>query len=490
MKINTNAIILTLGAILSLYFAATLPIWYDEAITILEINGYGLPELKEGLLTFEQAAFKPSEKANIHGISSILIESDVHPPLYYIAAFGISELINSDYRVVRLLSVTSIFLAMLLLVRSQKFSKAGTVALIIVFFLPSVQWASFNARGYGLAIFFCTGAIVYLNEFLKDKKFENLSVSYLFWGLAILTHYFTILLAPFYIIFGFHVYLRSCNIKFKSACALIIILGMPLIMVLPFLLNQIGSRPNQYSGFTNLSNELILLLDGFVNIFNSETILYPSIDSIRAIICSIMIFAVILLCLLYKPSRQYNYLYSIHIVGILSFLFLLLLLFALTDKTFSIGSAQRYFSFIVPSLFFVLVGALNYLYQKFNLSKSITILTIMGFSVNYSFNFLFVDLKPLPWGFETRYQYLVLSYHENENELSCILAPKGHGRGTPISALLNMEPDSLILFLDHEKTLDSQLENATECTRYQIYYDETKRIKSADIIQKLREGRS
>ncbi len=171
-------------------------IWYDETFSLWTV-GYNLPYI----LNF--------------------IQSDVHPPLFYLLfyfAVQLCSLFNYTNLVVigKVLSLIPLFLTFILGMTKVKKNfgtlTAGLFCFMIVT-MPQIMCFAIQIRMYSWAFFFITASVIYAYQILKDESnYKNWIILTILSILSSYTHYFSLITSVFIYCFLF-IYLIFNNKK-------------------------------------------------------------------------------------------------------------------------------------------------------------------------------------------------------------------------------------------------------------------------------------
>ena len=344
-----------------LYQVVILPVWYDEAITLLDIAGNPIPKWPSGIHSTSEVLSVFSGTGEIKDIPNILIKTDVHPPVYYVIANIWAQLFGNNIVAVRSLSVLMSGAAMFLIwgtfyqkSADRKAAFLGSsVALLFMIASPTFAYVTLNARGYSVAMFLVVAVIflahLQINEKARNQKkvFILLTGTGMLSALAFLTNYMTIFATGPVLLF-----LALRNIRQHVALVVfsaVITVGVASLSF-PFLAEQMGARPNQFAGFSSLGKEVFSVFIGLTRQIGEFS--GANSASRFAFICGVSILTFVLAG---GVLRLKNPLVSMHLLVLLCYIVGILVLFWKSDKTLLHGASPRYLSFIVPS-FAIIIG--------------------------------------------------------------------------------------------------------------------------------------
>jgi len=424
-----GAAVFALAFILSLFYANSLNIWYDEAITLLQLSGNAQPDWPSGIKSTTE--FKALFSGNIswYNIVAMLEKTDVHPPLYYSVAWFFHQLSPALFSV-RMLSVLAVALS------AGVFFNAGTVLreygwivvliLGMFYFSPQVQWAAVNARGYGLALLFTTLTLVSFIKFFNwrdNASYPAAQIQYwlyaaaIFAGLAFWTHYFTILItAPLLgVLFMF-----SYRVSFRDTAVSGGILIISISVMIPVVAEQFNSRPHQYSGFSTFDQELLFLTRLVLHIFSDH------IEDLWVGRLQLMFMAGLYCLGVYTilKRRKPPFLFAIVVAPII-FVILLVALFYITDKSLMNGGTSRYIIFIIPFLSYLVAEATS---KICSWSKILGGIVVFALVAQLGYTWYDFTIRWQPWN--NQYISDLVSDLDRPGGV-LVVVPEGYGRGVP-----------------------------------------------------------
>jgi uncharacterized membrane protein len=368
-----------------LYQATILPIWHDEAITLLDIAGNPTPNWPAGLHRVSDFLVFFSGTGEIKDIPDVLIRTDVHPPVYYFVANVWSQIFGNDIFSVRVLSALMAGGTMFLVWRTffqqgdenKEVSYGAFTALLLMIISPTFSYVALNARGYSVAMFL-VASVIFLAHLLINKTEENpkqvfalLTGAGVLSALAFLTNYMTIFVVGPVLLF-----LALRNIRQHAVLVVIsavITIGIASFS-LPFLAEQMGARPGQYAGFTDIGVEVLSVFIGLLRQI-CEPAGTDNISHISAF-CGFFVFVFILLGGVF--SRK-NLLVWMHVFVITCYAAGIFVLFWKSDKTLINGATSRYLVFIVPSFAIMIGQVINFLPMQKLMAGTLNVFLVMCF---------------------------------------------------------------------------------------------------------------
>jgi len=484
IKINLSDLrvvffLFTLLAVFGLYHIFRVPLWYDEAITILQLSGIGSPSWGVGLIRVEEFKTLLNSTTTFSNLIQELYYGDVHPPLYYSIALVFKHVLPSDVSYVRIISLVSILLScyFLMNIQGKKYSALFVLTVCCVFyFSPIIQWAAINARGYSLAILLVSITLSCSVKSIspgltKTYPSRYILLACIFAGLAFWTHYFTILVTlPLVSAIFLNMMIEKRKIEIFSLLAFLVMISL----ILPFLAQQIGARPNQMAGFSSMFNEATYLLRYVL------TALFEHHQNFIIGISQILIIAFLIATYCVDSFRTES-LRAKKVCSLMCFVCLiffvgLLFLFFVTDKTLKGASTYRYISFVVPLLAFMVAQGVLVLYQW----NKITAVFVCAFLIGNTFlswHDMSIDL--MPWKDKRNISFVLQVKDKYEASEVCFMLPKGFGRGHQgkWAILLSSENKMQVMSNNDEYILDTSF--IAECSFIYVLSDETKRLNSA-----------
>jgi len=435
-------------------------IWYDEAITLLEMAGHASPswpadEPKPAYVAKKQFEGLPT----LSKITDQLIKTDIHPPVYYWCLSMWRQCFGSSLEAARSFSLIcslGTILIFYLLLREGQIRYPLIPAFIFGLSTSSVHYAH-EARSYSLALFFITSGafFAFLADRISDRD-KNCAGLYslfmaIFCGLAFGTHYLA--LFPVAGILLWHLFNQWSKSTFLAIVPIILAGVIALIAIFP-LLSQIGQRPHQFTSFPGFYHTASMLILMNMHVF------YSSMVGLSAFswfwVCLVPILIGVSTAQLLKSWSTCNrkFIWLILLLAITPTFGLLLL-----DISFNKNLALcRYLVFSAPAISVVLsYGIINLISSK----KRIGVL-LLG-------TLLVFQLTGINWGKES------VPIYEGSNMRSIAKAIKkfsssshlvvigaGYGRGHPGTVIYELDPETKILLLNkntHMKDLIDQVVN-------------------------------
>lgn len=426
------ATVFVVAAFWLLYNAAALPIWYDETITLLELAGNPSPSWPEGILPAEvhRQAFEGT--TNYTGILQALYDTDVHPPLYYLAALTWAKLGGGDLFSLRLISALCVLGAGLILARcAAPQGRLAQVLTVLIFFgAPITLWAGVNARGYGLAMLLVAAAILACTRELSKEAgqiggadtLRLVSLAGLFGGLAFLTHYLTLLLlGPLFALLAL-LRLRCAPLAVFSGSALYALCG---IAVAPMLLKHLGARPDAFSGFGDFATELTaLVVILFAAVSEPAQQLWISLPQFLFFL-TLLFAATIFILRDFRRDKPG----AAQVLGLYGFCCGLFLLFLVSDKSLAkAGGLDRYSALALPFLA-LLIGRLPIALRQ--RSRALAGAAIAAIAAFIAVTWWDGELRKAQWINGADFAAVAAALPGVEKDRALMVVPRGHGRGMP-----------------------------------------------------------
>lgn len=457
------AAIFILAAAWMVFNAATLPIWYDETITLLELAGNAAPIWVEGILPAAEHREAFTGLSGYGELLDALYHTDVHPPLYYIVALTWTKLFGVDLFALRVLSSLFVLGAGLLLARAAapRGRLTQAITLFVFFAAPMTLWAAVNARDYGLALLLiAAGILTSARELEKDDEAAGgrgslrlISLTGLFGGLAFLTHYLSLLaFGPLFAVLA----LRRLRRAPLAVCAGSALYALGGALAAPMLLKHLGARPDAFSGFEDLGTEvaaLAVILFGAMSEPAQE--LWISLTQFLvflALLSAGTVFAVLAWRRAPADSAQ--------AAGLYGFCVGLFVLFLVSDKSLAKAHGlDRYCVLMLPFLALVIGRVPGELRQGSKvLGNAAAALIVLLAAVTWWDGVL----RKAQWTNGMRFSAVAQALPEVGAERSIAVVPKGFGRGMPGTWAYELPPEMpmLVLFGKGElEALKSRIED-------------------------------
>lgn len=463
-----------LACIFMLTNAFTIPIWYDEAITLLQLAGHGSYEWPLGLRTVQEQQQVYASASDWAILVQHIYHHDVHPPLYYLFSLLSVKLLGLNLIYIRLISCISILISGAIIIKC--FQKEKLIIPICVVFLffgsPAIQWASINARDYALTILFVTLAFyssLICVDSLKNhqvKKSEiHLCLLALFSGLAFSSHYFSILVTgPLFFISLIYV----GKVSYKKGIAPLTIICIFIAINFPFLLDQMGARPNQMTGFSGIYKELVYLSRTMLTIFYEHHENYL-LGSVQILTTALMFIPYLIFNIKHYKKPEFKTFILLHFC-ILSFVFLLIALFFITDKTLKGTSTIRYMSFLIPVLAITIGKNIT---QSFKMNKWLGYSFVCLIFINIMYTWHDNKLEIAPWKDHALMDFSLKQIELQGESHSCVFIPNGFGRGNPSKWVYTLPANVRIQILKKNEDLPSLSKTALTCSLIIVQDDET-----------------
>lgn len=336
-----------------------LPLWNDEAYTLLEITGNlsldALVAWPQGVVGVEQLMGIFSGLSGMGELAQILRAMDVHPPLYYQVAWAWAWLWGASLEAVRFLSLLCALGAAALWYGTMRrvMGIYALIGLVVVVCAPPFAYAAVNARNYGWVLLLVVIVLVCIHKAWERVRAGHhahawLGLAGIVAALALASHYFTaLLMGPLLLATALWAGRRG----WKGVCVGVAAMAGAVWAIAPFIAVQFGARPAQYNGFTEVLPEVLSLLRAASNQFS----VLPSPLGTMGVFC---ITLVLLASLMWATLRSPWSVARVYGIGVLGFFVALFSLFWYTDKTLRIFDAPRYAMFVLPGFAWLLAHAL------------------------------------------------------------------------------------------------------------------------------------
>lgn len=477
-----EALVLIVLAVVLTMISGSLMVWHDEAITLLEIAGNPVGGWTGAEQTLGEMAESFQGTTSPGDLARSLIDTDVHPPIYYWVALGFAEVFGNTIYSARLVSVLSVIAAAwMILDLAKRFAPAGRwIVWPMLIFSPTLIYAGTNGRPYGLALLLVTVMIWALMQAISanargDQRRVAMLVilSSIAGGLGFLTHYFTILVAGPVFVVATVLLIKRHAIPF--VCSYLILLAA-LIGAYPFLVEQLDARPDQYAGFNGFVVEGLALASSAASQFGQAD---PT--SAVFLLMTIAFTAVLGMAFLRLIFRDKNSHTTLVLVSSSGPLIGLIILFWMTDKTLAVEGA-RYATFAFPGIALMLA---RYLHQKDSdddrgahfsrvvIATSIFVLAIFPLVLNKG-------LSGMPWS-DHRTSELTISAVESSGAAKSGVIMAGLARGRVGSLVANLDPNLKVLSIS-ETTIEPDIRDFTRELNVVVVNTQNKGLADRDKL--------
>lgn len=230
-------------------------VWFDEAITLQSLAA--TPYVNPGAGFVSVAELKPfvEGQSSLSRLISHYIETDVHPPLYFLTAYLGTLIGGTQLTTVRLVSLALTLAAVGLFASTLR--RAGgqnVVAISAVFGLSfGVATSAQDARGYAMVLLLAVAAWRYLVLLPEMKSGRRRLIGEVGFGLVaaglLYTHYFSVLLAA--ALMAWHL-LGGLLRKERAVLVAPLVCTLAFLPWVPVLLDHLGARPDQFNGFQGI----------------------------------------------------------------------------------------------------------------------------------------------------------------------------------------------------------------------------------------------
>lgn len=238
---------------------------YDEAISLLNISGNTSPNWPQGPVAAADLQQIFQQRATLSGLLEDLRNTDVFPPLHYLALWLIQAASGTNLQIFRALSMLAVLAGLFLLVEPLRVATTvrgpvGSTVLTLIFLTgPAAYYAATTARSYALAILFLCLAYAATLMLLRSEHlaagrrggraelFGAATVG-LACGLAVMTHYMALFAAA--ALAGI-VFLNLVKNRRWPAASALVLTGTPAVLVaIYFLYRQIHRGAGHFAEFS------------------------------------------------------------------------------------------------------------------------------------------------------------------------------------------------------------------------------------------------
>lgn len=229
-------------------------VWYDEAITIQSLAAEYYSPPPPGLIVMSEL------RAFVEGVTTLpevirrYVETDVHPPLYFAFAHGATLVLGNDLAVVRAVSLVLVLASVFLYGRAlQAVGEPGLWIGLAVYGLSfAAVTTAQDARGYSMALLLVVAAwrVLAVRDGTRPSPSLRSDILLgLICGALLLTHYFALfIVVP---LLGWQV-IEALLERRPAGLAAPLIAALMFAPWLPVMLDHLGDRPGQMTGFDGL----------------------------------------------------------------------------------------------------------------------------------------------------------------------------------------------------------------------------------------------
>ncbi|MFD2740140.1 glycosyltransferase family 39 protein [Sulfitobacter aestuarii] len=328
-------------------------IWYDEAITLQSLSGQRLAAQEFGFVDIGALKTFVTGTTSLPELIRRYIETDVHPPLYFILAHAATLIFGTQLVVVRGLSLVLVLFSALLYRRllGQVGERTGLGVMLVYALSFAAITTAQDARGYALVLLLVILAwrllILAARCGSGQGRFRIDFLLGLTCGGLLLTHYFALFVVlP---LLGWRMIETTRN---RDPAGLIAPLVCACVFApwLPVMLEHLGARPEQMAGFQGVlpwSKRMMLLLPA--QVISATHGGFPDIlqNALRGVVLLLMLIGTLRIMLHPAPAPERRGLEHIAVfvpaAGLLCFLLVSILL----DRWFD---TFRYLLFFAPFL--------------------------------------------------------------------------------------------------------------------------------------------
>ncbi|WP_119462684.1 glycosyltransferase family 39 protein [Rhodospirillaceae bacterium SYSU D60014] len=344
------ALLLVVALLVHLIGLVDRSIWGDEAITLLELSGHADPALPATPVPLSDLKRQMTESTSPGALVEALWSTDVHPPLYYLAADLWRDMLGPGIARLRLFSLLAVGIAAAIFyatLRQAAVPLPGFAALI--FFLSEFTlFCSANARSYGVALLL---VVLTLHLALRSVDCQarcrgTAALLGLCVGAAFLTHYFTLFITGAVLIWHGAATWRRDPGQAVAPIAAALLVGAA---ALPILADQLGARPEQFLGFSGLLAEGWMAVKSNLKALTRKPAELP-IARVALVIIAVPLAAGLLATFRRNGTDRFTHISTVAVLAVVANSLGILGLFYASDKTLIHGAALRYFGFALPFL--------------------------------------------------------------------------------------------------------------------------------------------
>lgn len=225
---------------------------YDESIMMLTVSGHTSPVWPDTPVTGGELRGMFEDRNDAATLLSDIRNTDVHPPLHYVAAWFVHLVAGPNLIAQRALSLAALAGCFFLLLgqwrRDADSDTHSTAVFALLFMLaPASYFAGSTARGYALVFLFLAAAWVALRRLTDERasltanrRLALAAVIGLGTGLALLTHYLAAV-AAFALGMAALVVLAMRR-DWREVAVLCVTAALPVLISAWFLLGQLDAR--------------------------------------------------------------------------------------------------------------------------------------------------------------------------------------------------------------------------------------------------------
>ena len=230
-------------------------IWYDEAITMQSLAATTYVNPGVGFVSVSDLKPFVQGQSTPFAVIEHYVETDVHPPLYFLAAY-IGTLVGGTHlETARFVSLILTIAAVSLFALTLR--KAGVrhaLAISAVFGLSfGIATSAQDARGYAMVLLLAVAAwhfAVMLPETTSTaKRIRGEIIFGLIAAGLLYTHYFSVLLVAAFL--AWHL-LGGIMRKERAVLIAPLVCALAFLPWVPILLDHLGVRPDQFNGFQGI----------------------------------------------------------------------------------------------------------------------------------------------------------------------------------------------------------------------------------------------
>lgn len=251
---NTLKLLILLAIILSIGIFSR-AIWYDEAITMQSLAA--TTYLNPGVGFVSVADLKPfvQGQSTPFGVIEHYVETDVHPPLYFLVAYVGTLIGGTHLESVRFVSLLLTLAAVAVFaVTLRKSGVRHALAISAVFGLSfGLATSAQDARGYAMILLLAVAswhyAVMLPDATSTARRIRGEIIFGLIAAGLLYTHYFAVLLVAAFM--AWHL-LGGIIRKERAVIIAPLVCTLAFLPWVPILLDHLGVRPDQFNGFQGI----------------------------------------------------------------------------------------------------------------------------------------------------------------------------------------------------------------------------------------------
>jgi hypothetical protein len=422
---------------------------YDESIMMLTVSGHTGPVWPEVPVAAGEIQAMFDDRTDLATLLADIRNTDVHPPLHYVAAWLTHLLTGPNLPAQRLVSLAALAGCLFLLLGQFRRDVGGDLPATIVFTLlftlaPASYYAGSTARGYALVFLFLSAAYVALRRLAEDRAVVPArssagpaAVIGIGVGLTALTHYLAVVPAA---VLGFAALaLLTKQRDWRGLAVLCASAAVPVLVAGWFLLNQLDTRggydPVAFPGFAAMFAQLTVSL--FLRVPNENLPLPEGAVSLLFAGVSVA-FAVVAATILALRDRN-----RFMRLG-LPLMVIVLHMLGIAIQQWASGAPlekPRYAGLVWPFAAIVLAHGALWYRHRFRRGMAVPVLLIGAYILQVGLALIYTPGAP--------YKYVAEATKAHPGN-AILMIDRGHGRGIPASVVLAAPAGTLLWIVTPE----------------------------------------